>query len=72
MKSGQIYCGIGGWTYEPWRGVFYPKGLAHARELSYAAEHLSSIEVNGTFYRTQATPPSANGPPRCRTGLYFP
>ncbi len=53
MKSGTIYCGIGGWTYEPWRGVFYPKGLPHARELPYAAEHLTSIEVNGTFYRTQ-------------------
>jgi len=53
MKSGNIYCGIGGWTYAPWRGVFYPKGLPHARELTYAAEHLTSIEVNGTFYRTQ-------------------
>jgi uncharacterized protein YecE (DUF72 family) len=51
--SGKIYCGIGGWTYEPWRGVFYPKGLPQARELSYAAEHLTSIEINGTFYRTQ-------------------
>lgn len=53
MKPGTIYVGIGGWTYEPWRGVFYPKGLPQARELSYAAEHLTSIEVNGTFYRTQ-------------------
>jgi uncharacterized protein YecE (DUF72 family) len=52
-RFGNIYVGIGGWTYEPWRGVFYPKGLPHARELSYAAEHLTSIEVNGTFYRTQ-------------------
>ena len=52
-KTGRIYIGIGGWTYEPWRGVFYPKGLPHARELSYAGEHLTSIEVNGTFYRTQ-------------------
>ncbi|HLA21174.1 MAG TPA: DUF72 domain-containing protein [Pseudolabrys sp.] len=48
-----VYVGIGGWTYEPWRGVFYPKGLPHARELSYAAERLTSIEVNGTFYSTQ-------------------
>src|SRR5476649_2626360 len=47
------YVGVGGWTYEPWRGVFYPKGLPHARELSYAAQHLTSIEVNGTFYSTQ-------------------
>jgi uncharacterized protein YecE (DUF72 family) len=53
MKAGPIYLGIGGWTFEPWRGVFYPKGLAHAKELAYAAARLSSIEVNGTFYRTQ-------------------
>jgi uncharacterized protein YecE (DUF72 family) len=52
-RAGNIYVGIGGWTYEPWRGVFYPKGLTHAKELPYAAEHLTSIEVNGTFYRTQ-------------------
>jgi len=52
--AGRIYTGIGGWTYEPWRGVFYPKGLPHARELSYAAERLTSIEVNGTFYSTQS------------------
>ena len=53
-KQGSVYVGIGGWTYEPWRGVFYPKGLPHARELFYAGEHLTSIEVNGTFYRTQS------------------
>lgn len=52
-KSGTIHVGIGGWTFEPWRGVFYPKGLAHAKELGYASERLTSIEVNGTFYRTQ-------------------
>jgi len=52
-KSGAIYIGIGGWTFEPWRGVFYPDGLPHAKELPYAAERLTSIEVNGTFYRTQ-------------------
>jgi uncharacterized protein YecE (DUF72 family) len=53
QKSGQIRIGIGGWTFEPWRGVFYPKGLPHAKELPYAAERLTSIEVNGTFYRSQ-------------------
>ena len=53
-KSGGIYSGIGGWTFAPWRGVFYPKGLPHAQELRYAAQHLTSIEVNGTFYRTQS------------------
>src|SRR6478735_507979 len=53
-RQGNIYAGIGGWTYEPWRGVFYPKGLPHARELAYAGAHLTSIEINGTFYRTQS------------------
>jgi uncharacterized protein YecE (DUF72 family) len=53
VKSGPIYIGIGGWTFEPWRGEFYPKGLPHAKELAYAAERLTSIEINGTFYRTQ-------------------
>ena len=52
-----IRIGIGGWTFAPWRGSFYPEGLPHAQELRYAGEHLSSIEINGTFYRTQ-TPAS--------------
>lgn len=48
-----IRVGIGGWTFAPWRGTFYPSGLQHAKELAYAASHLTSIEINGTFYRTQ-------------------
>jgi uncharacterized protein YecE (DUF72 family) len=53
QRASGIYVGIGGWTFEPWRGVFYPEGLAHAKELAYASERLTSIEVNGTFYRSQ-------------------
>ena len=52
-KQGKIRVGIGGWTFEPWRGVFYPKGLPHAKELEYASRKLTTIEINGTFYRTQ-------------------
>ncbi len=52
-QATHIYVGIGGWTFAPWRGVFYPDGLPHAKELSYASSHLTSIEINGTFYRTQ-------------------
>jgi len=48
-----IKVGIGGWTFEPWRGVFYPKGLTHARELEFPSRNVTAIEVNGTFYRTQ-------------------
>lgn len=49
-----IHIGIGGWTYEPWRGTFYPEGLKHADELGYAARHVTAIEINGTYYRTQS------------------
>lgn len=52
-KHGRIRAGMGGWTFEPWRGTFYPEKLPHAKELTYAAEHVPTIEVNGTFYRTQ-------------------
>ena len=48
-----IRVGIGGWVFEPWRGEFYPKGLPQARELEHASRTLTSIEINGTFYRTQ-------------------
>jgi uncharacterized protein YecE (DUF72 family) len=50
--AGRIHVGIGGWTFEPWRGVFYPAGLTHKRELEYASRHLTSIEINGTYYST--------------------
>jgi uncharacterized protein YecE (DUF72 family) len=45
--------GISGWTYPGWRGDFYPKGLPHRRELEYAAQQLTSIEINGSFYSLQ-------------------
>ena len=48
-----VRIGIGGWTYEPWRGVFYPDGLVQRRELEYAAQHLTAIEINATFYGRQ-------------------
>jgi uncharacterized protein YecE (DUF72 family) len=52
-KSGKIYIGIGGWTFAPWRGVFYPDKLTQAKELEYAASKLTSIEINGTYYGSQ-------------------
>src|SRR3954466_13617496 len=45
--------GISGWTYGPWRGTFYPKGLAQKNELAYASRELNSIEINGSFYSLQ-------------------
>jgi uncharacterized protein YecE (DUF72 family) len=52
-KAGQIRVGIGGWTFEPWRGTFYPEDLVQKRELEYASRKLTTIEINGTFYGSQ-------------------
>jgi uncharacterized protein YecE (DUF72 family) len=54
MTIGAVHVGIGGWTYEPWRDNFYPKGLPQARELEYAASQVTAIEINGTYYGTQS------------------
>jgi uncharacterized protein YecE (DUF72 family) len=48
-----IRVGISGWRYAPWRGVFYPEGLAQRRELEYCARHFSTVEINGSFYSLQ-------------------
>jgi uncharacterized protein YecE (DUF72 family) len=45
--------GMSGWTYPPWRGTFYPRGLRQDRELAFASRLVNSIEVNGTFYSLQ-------------------
>jgi uncharacterized protein YecE (DUF72 family) len=51
--AGTVRIGISGWTYAPWRGVFYPKGVPQKRELEYAASQFNSLEINGTFYGMQ-------------------
>jgi uncharacterized protein YecE (DUF72 family) len=51
--SGRIRIGISGWTYPPWRGVFFPKKLSQKLELEYAASIFRTIEINGTFYSLQ-------------------
>lgn len=48
--TGTIRVGIGGWTFEPWRGTFYPDKLSQKKELEYASSKLTSIEINGTYY----------------------
>ena len=51
-KTGTVRVGIGGWDYAPWRETFYPQGVPQKKALEYASRQLSSIEINGTFYRT--------------------
>jgi uncharacterized protein YecE (DUF72 family) len=48
-----VRIGISGWTYAPWRGHFYPKGLGQRNELAYVAERMNSVEINGSFYSLQ-------------------
>ncbi len=51
--AGRIRVGVGGWVFEPWRGRFYPDGLPQKRELEFMSRHLTSIEINGTYYGSQ-------------------
>jgi uncharacterized protein YecE (DUF72 family) len=69
--SERIYVGIGGWTFEPWRDNFYPKGLPHAQELHYASRQLTAIEVNGTFYSTFKPPTFAKWRDETPDGFMF-
>jgi uncharacterized protein YecE (DUF72 family) len=43
--TGAIRIGVGGWTYEPWRGVFYPEKLNQKKELEFASRALTDIEI---------------------------
>lgn len=66
-----IRVGVGGWTFAPWRGAFYPDGLPHKRELEFAASKLTSIEVNGTFYRGQTAKTFAGWAAAAPEGFVF-
>jgi uncharacterized protein YecE (DUF72 family) len=52
-RKPHIRIGVGGWTYGPWRGLFYPEGLPQKRELDFMSRKLTSIEINGTYYGSQ-------------------
>jgi uncharacterized protein YecE (DUF72 family) len=53
VSNANVRIGIGGWTYPPWRGVFYPPGLPQSKELEYASRQFGAIEINATFYGRQ-------------------
>lgn len=54
MAKGENRVGIGGWTYPPWRGTFYPPKLPQSKELEFAASTFGAIEINATFYGRQS------------------
>lgn len=69
--SGNIYVGVGGWDYEPWRQSFYPAGLPKKRQLEYAGQHLTAIEINATFYKLQRPELFANWAKAVPDGFKF-
>jgi uncharacterized protein YecE (DUF72 family) len=46
-----VRVGTSGFSYDEWRGVFYPEGLKPKDRLRYYAERFPSVEINNTFYR---------------------
>ena len=66
-----IHIGIGGWTFEPWRGTFYPPKHPQKRELEYAGQHLTGIEINGTYYGSQKPESFANWAASVPDGFKF-
>ncbi|HKY83048.1 MAG TPA: DUF72 domain-containing protein [Sphingobium sp.] len=69
--SGRIRVGIGGWTFEPWRGTFYPEGLRQKDELAYVGTHLTATEINATYYSTQKPATFANWAKAVPDGFKF-
>ncbi len=67
----RIHVGVGGWTYAPWRDNFFPEGLPHHQELSYASRQLTAIEVNGTYYSTFKPPTFAKWRDETPDGFVF-
>lgn len=53
MSHPSIHVGVGGWDFDPWRGTFYPEGLARTKQLAFAAERLTATEINATYYKLQ-------------------
>ena len=48
----KVWIGTSGWTYDGWRGPFYPSDLAKKNWLCFYSHHFPTTEINGSFYRT--------------------
>ena len=71
MARGHIRIGIGGWTFPPWRGTFYPSDLPQKRELEYASRQVGAIEINATFYGRQSPKSWSNWAETIPDGFQF-
>ena len=50
----KIHIGVGGWDFDPWRGTFYPAGLAKTKQLEHLGTRLTATEINATYYKLQS------------------
>ncbi len=48
----QLFIGTSGYSYDDWKGRFYPQTMASREFLLFYAKHFNSVEINSTFYRT--------------------
>ena len=48
----RIHIGTSGWTYDGWRGPFYPEDVPKKDWLRYYGGQFCTTEINGSFYRT--------------------
>ena len=71
MTKATLRIGIGGWTYAPWRGLFYPSGLAQGKEQAFAAATFGAIEINSTFYSRQSPASWAKWAAAARHGFEY-
>jgi uncharacterized protein YecE (DUF72 family) len=46
----KYYLGCSGWSYDGWKGPFYPEGLDNKYWLSYYSQIFDFVEIDSTFY----------------------
>ncbi len=49
-KKPQYHVGCSGWSYDGWKGTFYPDKLPQSKQLEYYASVFDVVEVDSTFY----------------------
>jgi uncharacterized protein YecE (DUF72 family) len=43
--------GTSGYSYQDWKGPFYPEKLPKGKMLDYYAQYFDTVEINSTYYR---------------------
>jgi uncharacterized protein YecE (DUF72 family) len=47
----ELWVGSSGFSYDFWKGSFYPADIDSDGMLGFYAEHFDTVEINNTFYR---------------------